>query len=44
MSRSSAPLTVTLGNMRKDVERRVRTGAYASASEVLRADRSRAGP
>jgi antitoxin ParD1/3/4 len=35
--RSSAPVTVTLGNLRERVERRVKSGAYASTSEVLRA-------
>jgi antitoxin ParD1/3/4 len=37
MPRSSRPITVTLGDLRKPVERRVKSGAYASASEVLRA-------
>ena len=35
--RASAPVTVTLGNLRERVERRVKSGAYASTSEVLRA-------
>ena len=37
MSRSSRPLTVTLGEMQKRVDARVKSGAYGSASEVLRA-------
>jgi antitoxin ParD1/3/4 len=37
MSRSSRPITVTLGDLQKTVEARVKSGAYASASEVLRA-------
>jgi antitoxin ParD1/3/4 len=37
MPRSSRPITVTLGDFRKPIERRVKSGAYASASEVLRA-------
>ncbi len=35
--RSSKPITVTLGEMQEKVEARVRSGAYASASEVVRA-------
>jgi antitoxin ParD1/3/4 len=37
MPRTSRPLTVTLGDLKKSVEARVKSGAYASASEVLRA-------
>ncbi len=37
MSRSSRPITVTLGELHDHVEARVKSGAYASASEVLRA-------
>jgi len=37
MPRTSRPMTVTLGNMQKRVEARVKSGAYASASEVMRA-------
>jgi antitoxin ParD1/3/4 len=37
MSRSSRPITVTLGDLQERVEARVASGAYASASEVLRA-------
>lgn len=37
MTRSSRPLTVTLGEMQTRVDARVRSGAYGSASEVLRA-------
>lgn len=37
MARSSRPMTVTLGDLRDRVESRVRSGAYGSASEVLRA-------
>lgn len=37
MPRSSRPLTVTLGELQDHVDARVRSGAYASASEVLRA-------
>lgn len=37
MSRASQPVTVTLGEMKASVDERVRTGRYASASEVLRA-------
>jgi hypothetical protein len=36
MPRASRPLTVTLGDLKKSVEARVRSGAYAFASEVLR--------
>jgi antitoxin ParD1/3/4 len=37
MSRTSRPITVTLGDLQERVESRVKSGAYASASEVLRA-------
>lgn len=37
MSRSSPALTVTLGHLKDAVDERVRTGRYASASEVVRA-------
>lgn len=37
MSRASRPITVTLGDLHKRVEARVKSGAYASASEVMRA-------
>jgi antitoxin ParD1/3/4 len=37
MPRTSRPITVTLGDLQERVEARVKSGAYASASEVLRA-------
>jgi len=37
MSRTSRPITVTLGDLQQRVEARVKSGAYASTSEVLRA-------
>jgi antitoxin ParD1/3/4 len=37
MARASRPITVTLGELHERVEARVSSGAYASASEVLRA-------
>ncbi len=37
MPRTSRPITVTLGDLRERVEARVKSGAYASASEVIRA-------
>lgn len=37
MPRSSRPTSVTLGELQERVDERVRSGAYASASEVLRA-------
>lgn len=37
MARSSRPITVTLGELQEKVEARVKSGAYASTSEVLRA-------
>ena len=36
-SRSSRPVTVTLGDLAERAEARVRSGAYASVSEVIRA-------
>ena len=35
--RSDKPITVTLGPLRAAVEARVESGAYATASEVMRA-------
>jgi len=37
MPRTSRPITVTLGDLQERVEARVKSGAYSSASEVLRA-------
>lgn len=37
MPRTSRPVTVTLGDLHERVEARVKSGAYASTSEVLRA-------
>jgi antitoxin ParD1/3/4 len=37
MPRTSRPITVTLGDLHERVEKRVKSGAYASASEVVRA-------
>lgn len=37
MERKSRPISVTLGELQDSVEARVSSGAYASASEVLRA-------
>jgi antitoxin ParD1/3/4 len=37
MARNSQPITVTLGALKPFVEERVRSGRYASASEVVRA-------
>ncbi len=37
MPRSARPITVTLGELQEHVEARVNSGAYASASEVMRA-------
>jgi antitoxin ParD1/3/4 len=37
MPRASRPITVTLGDLHDHVEARVQSGAYASASEVVRA-------
>jgi len=35
--RTTRPISVTLGNLEQSVTRRVNSGAYASASEVVRA-------
>lgn len=35
--RTSRPISVTLGDMQERVDARVRSGRYASASEVMRA-------
>lgn len=37
MPRISRPITVTLGELQQGVQSRVKSGAYASASEVMRA-------
>ncbi|MFZ1989099.1 MAG: type II toxin-antitoxin system ParD family antitoxin [Alphaproteobacteria bacterium] len=37
MPRTSRPITITLGDLQEHVEARVKSGAYASASEVMRA-------
>jgi antitoxin ParD1/3/4 len=37
MPRASRPITVTLGELEQSVKSRVKSGAYASASEVMRA-------
>lgn len=37
MPRTSRPISVTLGELHERVEARVKSGAYASASEVMRA-------
>jgi antitoxin ParD1/3/4 len=37
MARTSRPVTVTLGDLQEGVDARVKSGRYASASEVLRA-------
>jgi antitoxin ParD1/3/4 len=37
MPRTSRPVTVTLGELQKRVKARVKSGAYASVSEVMRA-------
>jgi antitoxin ParD1/3/4 len=37
MARKSRPITVTLGELQERVDARVRSGAYVSASEVIRA-------
>ena len=37
MPRTSRPMTVTLGDLQERVDTRVKSGTYASASEVLRA-------
>ncbi|WP_454848484.1 type II toxin-antitoxin system ParD family antitoxin [Rhizobium binxianense] len=35
--RSSKPITVTLGSQQKSLDARLESGAYSSASEILRA-------
>lgn len=37
MPRTSRPITVTLGDLQERVATRVKSGSYASASEVMRA-------
>ena len=37
MPRTSRPVTVTLGDLQQHVKARVKSGAYASVSEVMRA-------
>lgn len=37
MPPTSRPITVTLGDLQEHVEARVKSGAYASANEVMRA-------
>jgi antitoxin ParD1/3/4 len=37
MARTSRPVSVTLGDLQERVDARVKSGRYASASEVLRA-------
>ena len=37
MPRTSRPVTVTLGDIQRQVDARVKSGDYASVSEVLRA-------
>ncbi len=37
MARTNRPISVTLGELQPGVEARVKSGAYASASEVMRA-------
>jgi antitoxin ParD1/3/4 len=37
MPRTSRPITVTLGDLKERVDARVKSGAYASVSEVMRA-------
>lgn len=37
MPRTNRPITVTLGDLKERVDARVKSGAFASASEVLRA-------
>lgn len=37
MARKSRPITVTLGELQESVDARVKSGVYASASEVIRA-------
>lgn len=37
MPRTSRPITITLGDLEERVQERVKSGAYASVSEVMRA-------
>ena len=37
MSRTDRTITITLGDLERNVRERVKSGAYSSASEVLRA-------
>jgi antitoxin ParD1/3/4 len=37
MPRTSRPITITLGDLQPRVEARVKSGSYASVSEVMRA-------
>jgi antitoxin ParD1/3/4 len=37
MPRTSRPITITLGDLKERVDARVKSGAYASVSEVMRA-------
>lgn len=37
MARKSRPITITLGELQERVDARLKSGAYASASEVIRA-------
>ena len=37
MARKSRPITITLGELQQRVDARVESGAYVSASEVIRA-------
>ena len=37
MARTSRPVTVTLGDLKEHADPRVKSGAYASASEMIRA-------
>jgi len=37
MARTSRPISVTLGDLQESVDARVKSGVFASASEVLRA-------
>ena len=37
MARKTRPITITLGELQERVDSRVKSGAYATASEVLRA-------
>ena len=40
--RTSKPITVTLGDLQAKVDERLKSGAYSSASEVVRAGLARA--